>query len=39
MQKKIYINKDNNNNDFEIIQKAFFFFFGKHVMNLNANHF
>ena len=38
MQKKIYINKDNNNNDFEIIQKAFFFF-GKHVMNLNANHF
>ena len=26
MQKKIYINKDNNNNDFEIIQKAFFFF-------------
>ena len=40
MQKKIYINKDNNNNDFEIIQKAFFFFFfGKRVMNLNANHF
>ena len=28
MQKKIYINKDNNNNDFEIIQKAFFFFSG-----------
>ena len=24
---KKYINKDNNNNDFEIIQKAFFFFF------------
>ena len=37
-EKKIYINKDNNNNDFEVIQKAFFFF-GKHVMNLNANHF
>ena len=38
-EKNIYINKDNNNNDFEIIQKAFFFSFGKHVMNLNANHF
>ena len=36
MQKK-YINlkkKDNNNNEFEIVQRALFFF-----RNLNANHF
>ena len=38
-EKNININKDNNNNEFEIIQKRFFFFFGKHVMNLNVNHF
>jgi len=38
-EKNININKDNNNNEFEIIQKRIFFFFGKDVMNLIVNQF
>ena len=39
MQKKnINLNKDNNNNQFEIVQGALIFF-GKHILNLNANGF
>ena len=40
-RKNININKDNNNNnEFEIVQRApFFFFFGKRILNLNANGF
>ena len=39
MQKKnINLNKDNNNNQFEIVQGALILF-RKHILNLNANGF
>ena len=37
-KKNINLNKDNNNNEFEIVQGALIFF-GKHILNLNANGF
>ena len=40
MQKKnINLNKDNNNNQFEIVQGALIFFRKTHFLNLNANGF